>query len=258
MMRLCRTIAETGDLQGCCLVPTMGALHAGHGVLIDEAKKYGDKVVVTIFVNPKQFGPTEDYEHYPRSLETDLEYCDQLGVTAVFAPSVDEMYPSGFATRVSVAGAEETMEGKVRPGHFTGVATVVARIFGIFRPAASCFGWKDAQQLFVIRRMTEDLALRVRIVPVETVREPDGLALSSRNVRLSAEERALSPELYRALRKGKDALREGARPDEIITRTRRHLKMSGLDEDYVEISGDRLCAAVRMASVRLIDNISLT
>lgn len=234
----------------------MGALHAGHATLIREARKKGDNVVVTIFVNPRQFAPTEDFDAYPRDLEKDFEFCRAEKVAAVFVPAASEIYPDGFGTTVRVE-MDEIGEARMRPGHFEGVATIVAKLFVIFRPTAAYFGWKDAQQLVMIRRLALDLGFGIEIVPVETAREEDGLALSSRNVRLSIAERKVSPELYRALKKGEAASMEGAQNDEIIARTRKHLAVSGLKDEYVEIFEDRLIAAVRMEKLRLIDNIAL-
>ena len=181
------------------LVPTMGALHAGHLELIRQARRANDLVVVSIFVNPLQFDRQEDLERYPRTLDADVTMCQAAGVDIVFAPSAAEMYPRAPLTTVSVGRIAEHLCGRHRPGHFDGVATVVMKLLHLVEPHAAYFGEKDAQQLAVVRRMVADLAVPVRIVPVPTVREADGLAMSSRNQRLSAGERTLAIALYRAL-----------------------------------------------------------
>jgi pantoate--beta-alanine ligase len=180
-------------------VATMGALHAGHLALVDHARKRAGKVVVSIFVNPKQFGPGEDLDRYPRDLPADTEKLREAGVDLLFAPSVEEMYPPGFATTVHVAGVSEGMEGARRPGHFDGVATVVARLLGLVLPDVAVFGQKDAQQCAVVMRLVKDLGLPVEVLVAPTVRENDGLALSSRNSYLTPEERKAAPALFRAL-----------------------------------------------------------
>nr|WP_187264883.1 pantoate--beta-alanine ligase [Homoserinibacter sp. GY 40078] len=182
------------------LTPTMGALHAGHLALVDEAVRRAETVVVSIFVNPLQFGPEEDLDRYPRDLAGDLAALEGRGVDCVFAPSAAEMYPDGRPQVTVRAGSVgETLEGRSRPGHFDGMLTVVAKLLGIARPAFAMFGQKDAQQLHLVQRMVADLDVATTIVPVETVREADGLALSSRNRYLSPEERAAAPALHRAL-----------------------------------------------------------
>lgn len=180
-------------------VPTMGALHEGHLSLVKRAIMLGDRVVVSIFVNPKQFGPGEDLDRYPRTLEEDLRLLGKAGAHCVFTPSEDDVYPEGHATTVHVSGLTEGLCGRYRPGHFDGVSTVVAILFGMVTPHFAVFGRKDAQQLAVIRRMTGDLRLGVRIEGSETVREPDGLAMSSRNRYLKEEERAQATAIHRAL-----------------------------------------------------------
>ncbi len=188
---------EKGQRVG--FVPTMGALHAGHLALVDHARKCAGKVVVSVFVNPKQFGPGEDLERYPRDLATDAEKLREAGADLLFAPAVDEMYPPGFATTVHVAGLSEGMEGARRPGHFDGVATVVARLLGLVLPDVAVFGQKDAQQCAVVMRLVADLGLPVEVVVAPTVRESDGLAMSSRNAYLTEAERKAAPALFRAL-----------------------------------------------------------
>jgi pantoate--beta-alanine ligase len=181
-------------------VPTMGALHAGHASLVKRARRESGSVVVSIFVNPLQFDRPEDLERYPRSLDADAEMCRELGVDVVFAPSVIEMYPAKMMMGVDVGRLADHLCGRYRPGHFKGVATVVLKLFGIVQPDVAYFGDKDAQQLAIVRRLVADFSVPVSIVGVPTVREPDGLALSSRNQRLDAAERQLAPALYRALR----------------------------------------------------------
>ena len=193
------------------LVPTMGALHDGHFALVREAQKRCSPVVVSIFVNPTQFGPSEDLQKYPRTLEADHAALEQMGVDCVFAPSADEMYPKGFATFVNVDGLSERLEGKSRPGHFRGVATVVLKLFEIVQPSFAFFGRKDAQQERVIRRMVRDLNLDVQIEACPIVREPDGLAMSSRNIYLDAADRRAALVLHRALRAMRSRIEVGER-----------------------------------------------
>lgn len=181
------------------LVPTMGALHEGHLSLIREAKKSCSPVAVSIFVNPKQFGPSEDFQKYPRHVESDRTLLEDLGVDYLFAPAADEMYPHGFRTAVNVEGLSELLEGRSRPGHFRGVTTVVLKLFEIVQPRFAYFGRKDAQQVRIIQQMTSDLDLDTQIVVCPIVREPDGLALSSRNAYLNGDDRRSATALYRAL-----------------------------------------------------------
>ena len=191
------------------LVPTMGALHAGHGRLIDQARRDCDAVVVSIFVNPIQFNQSDDYERYPRTLDADLEFCRGRGVDYVFAPPEKEMYPAPLDTHVEVSRLGDHLCGAYRPGHFRGVTTVVTKLFFIVQPDRAYFGEKDAQQLAIIRRMVRDLNIPVEIVPVPIVREPGGLALSSRNKHLSARERAVAPRLHQALEAAAARVRAG-------------------------------------------------
>ncbi len=253
------------------LVPTMGALHEGHYSLINAARCECDFVVVSIFVNPTQFGPNGDYREYPRSIEDDLAGCETHGADAVFVPSVDEMYPAGFATTVGVAGLAESMEGRCRPGHFDGVCTVVAKLFSIVAPDVAYFGAKDYQQAAVIKRMAIDLDLPLRIVVCPTVREPDGMAMSSRNAYLDDEQRAQAAALSESLHLAERLVREGKRnAAEVIEGVRSLLgEKAPLGEiDYVAvIEPDSLEAveiierdvvivlAVRFPSARLIDNM---
>jgi pantoate--beta-alanine ligase len=252
-------------------VPTMGALHEGHGRLIETARQRGDHVVVSIFVNPLQFDRKDDLERYPRTLEADLKICNDLGVELVFAPSVDEMYPVEPLCTLTVKRITDGLCGRFRPGHFGGVATVVAKLFDIVQPEIAYFGEKDAQQLAVIRRMVIDLNLPVEIVGVATVREADGLALSSRNVRLSPDERSKATALYQALREAERAIAEGERDARAVERratavipSDASLRLEYLDVvDPVElqrvdtIAGRVLVAgALWVGNTRLIDNLS--
>lgn len=222
-MRQCRTrdemrLAVKGWRAGGAfvgLVPTMGALHEGHMELVRRARAGCDRVVASIFVNPAQFGPGEDFESYPRDETRDLGMLKAAGVDAVFIPGVAEVWRPGAATTVEVAGLSRVLMGRLRPGHFRGVATVVAKLFNIVRPDRAYFGEKDYQQLAVIRRMAEDLEFAIEIVGVPTVRERDGLAMSSRNVRLAPEDRAAAPVIFRALRQAERMAREGARAEAI-------------------------------------------
>jgi pantoate--beta-alanine ligase len=258
------------------LVPTMGALHEGHQALVRRARaEAGDgPVVVSVFVNPLQFGPGEDLDRYPRSLDADLEACAAAGADVVFAPAVEEMYPGGQPqVTVDPGPLGSVLEGAVRPGHFGGVLTVVARLFGLVRPGVAVFGEKDYQQLVLIRRMVEDLCLRVRVVGVETVREADGLALSSRNRYLSTEERATAAVLSRALRAAQERAPYGV-PAARWAAMKVLTTVPGGDGAYFAITdpelGDlveefpdrptpaRALVAGRIGSTRLIDNLPLT
>jgi pantoate--beta-alanine ligase len=193
------------------LVPTMGALHEGHLSLVRRARADGGLVVVSLFVNPTQFGRGEDFDRYPRDRERDTALAGDAGADLLFAPDVAEVYPAGFATSVEVAGLSEILEGAVRPGHFRGVTTVVAKLYQMVAPDRAYFGQKDFQQLRVVERMTRDLNMPVTIVPMPTVREPDGLAISSRNAYLSPEERRAAPVLFRALREAERSVAAGER-----------------------------------------------
>ncbi len=250
------------------LVPTMGALHAGHAGLIDLARARGDQLVVSVFVNPLQFGPGEDLDRYPRTFDADLALCADHDVDVVFAPAVDEVYPGGQPQVVVEPGPLGTvLEGASRPGHYRGVLTVVAKLFGLVGPDAAVFGEKDYQQLVLIRRMVDDLCMPVEVVGGETVRERDGLALSSRNRFLSPAERTQALVLSRALRAGQlaqssgtDAVRQEARA--VLDAT------SGLELDYLALTDEalgpapphgpaRLLVAARVGGTRLIDNVPL-
>jgi pantoate--beta-alanine ligase len=250
-------------------VPTMGWLHAGHASLVERARAESATVVVSIFVNPRQFGEATDYTQYPRNEARDIAICEAAGVDLVFAPDVDEVYPPGFDTTVSVHGIARPLEGAARPGHFDGVATVVAILFSLVGAERAYFGIKDYQQVRVIRRMALDLALPTEVVACPTVREPDGLAMSSRNARLTPAGRAAAPVLHRALLAGADTIRGGeADADAVRAAMRRTLGAEPLaDIDYVSVADpetlreldlvDRralLSLAVRIDGVRLIDN----
>jgi len=253
------------------LVPTMGALHDGHAALVDEARSRvtpQDAVVVSIFVNPMQFGPGEDLDRYPRTFDADLEVCREHGADVVFAPSVDEVYPGGTPqVTVEPGPLGSVLEGATRPGHYRGVLTVVAKLFGLVRPDLAVFGQKDYQQLVLIRRMAADLCLGVEVVGAATVREDSGLALSSRNAYLDADQKRLALALSRALRAGADAGPAGA--ERVLADATAVLDTAeGVDVDYLALTdpalGDppasgvaRLLVAARVGSTRLIDNIEI-
>jgi pantoate--beta-alanine ligase len=251
------------------LVPTMGALHAGHMALVDAARERADRVVASIFVNPLQFGPSEDLDRYPRQEAEDARLLEHHGCDLLWMPTAAQLYPPGFATTVSVSGVSERWDGAARPGHFAGVATVVAKLFTAVRPDLAYFGEKDFQQLAVIRRMTADLGLGVTIYGVETVRDADGLALSSRNAYLSAEERARALALPQALQHAREAILGGERVKAALDDAKRRLSEAGFSRtDYFALvdaatlepleapSGEmRLIAAAVIGTTRLIDNI---
>jgi len=276
-MDLTNTIVETRQIvaearaRGATVgfVPTMGALHEGHLSLIRAARERDGYAVVSIFVNPTQFGPQEDLDQYPRSREADLEACWREGVDLVFAPSAEEMYPEDFATTVSVSEVTERLCGRLRPGHFDGVTTVVCKLLSIVRPDRAYLGQKDYQQLVVVRRMVADLNMPVEIVGCPPVREADGLALSSRNQYLSHEERAVGPQLYRALQAGAQVIRDGGTGEQAVARVKESLvSQSQFRVQYVEVV-DRdslqphpqagipvvLAAAAFLGETRLIDNV---
>jgi pantoate--beta-alanine ligase len=252
------------------LVPTMGALHAGHRALIKAARLSCDAVVVSLFVNPAQFGPKEDFSRYPRKPRADASLCAKEGVDVLFAPPAGEIYPVGFQASVSVPTLARRWEGEQRPGHFDGVATVVTKLLAIVRPAAAFFGQKDFQQAALVRRLVEDLNLGARVVVYPTVREADGLALSSRNVFLTPEQRRAAPVLFQALKTGRAAIRAGDRSGAAIQQAMRKIvgaePMARLDylavcdpdtlEPLKRIRGQAvLLGAIRIGRVRLIDNL---
>jgi len=261
------TKALRGVGRTVALVPTMGALHAGHLELVRQAKLTGAVVVVSIFVNPLQFGANEDLDAYPRTLEADLELLREAGVELVFAPSVTDMYPNGPRTTIHPGPVGSELEGASRPGHFAGMLTVVAKLFNIVAPNTAFFGEKDYQQLVLIRQMVADLNLDIRIVGVPTVREQDGLALSSRNRYLDPEQREIATTLSAALVAGAHAAAGG--PEAILTAAREVLGQNPqLEVDYLEVRGadlgpapergdGRLLVAARLGSTRLIDNVGV-
>lgn len=254
------------------LVPTMGALHEGHLTLVRRARRECGFVCVSIFVNPTQFGPSEDFTRYPRTLDADSDKCREAGVDLIFAPNAQEMYPEGFDTWVEVGGVTEMLEGKLRPGHFRGVATVCLKLFNIFQPRCAYFGQKDYQQLQVVTKMVRDLNLPLEIVPVEIVRESDGLAMSSRNRYLNPEERQAALILSKSLAEAKSAFDSGERSAPAI----QSLVQARLDSeplaktDYAIIVDAEtllpidtitrpavILLAVRIGPTRLIDNVVL-
>lgn len=249
------------------LVPTMGALHAGHMALVEAAKRQADRVVASIFVNPKQFGPGEDFARYPRKELTDSTMLGRAGVDLLWLPPVEAMYPQGFATNVSVSGVSEGLDGAARPGHFDGVATVVAKLLNQVRPDVALFGEKDFQQLAVVRRMAADLDMGLEVIGVPTQRDDDGLALSSRNAYLLPEDRARAVVLPRALGLAGRTIEEGGDREAALAQARESLAAAGFAVDYVALVdagtlGDpdparpmRLLAAARIGGTRLIDNI---
>lgn len=271
ILELRHTLADVRRAgRGIGLVPTMGALHAGHGRLIEMARRHSECVVVSIFVNPIQFDQRQDYDRYPRPLAGDLEFCSARGVDIVFAPSIEEMYPSPQLAFVDVMRVTEHLCGKFRPGHFRGVTTVVLKLFNIVQPDRAYFGEKDAQQLATIRRMAIDLDLPLEIVEVPTVREDDGLALSSRNRHLSPIERRIAPALYRALQEAGRAIASGLTdPQQVKTKAVATLHpFPQFRIEYFEIVDPvdmqpvaRIAGPVRVAvaawlgTTRLIDNI---
>jgi pantoate--beta-alanine ligase len=276
MQTLC-TIAEVRAAQRTLsgavgLIPTMGALHEGHLTLVRRARADNDHVFVSIFVNPTQFGPNEDFAAYPRDIGRDLGLLEAEGVDYVFLPSVEEMYPKDAETYVDVGPISDRLEGAFRPGHFRGVATVVLKLFTIVKPARAYFGRKDAQQLVVIRRMVRDLNVDVEIVPMDTVREPDGLAMSSRNAYLNPTERKAALCLHEALELAREMWTRGARDAEAFRKRLRELieddELARIDyvsvanpetlEELDRIHGPALVSlAVRIGRTRLIDNITL-
>jgi pantoate--beta-alanine ligase len=252
------------------LVPTMGNLHAGHYSLVELARRHADRVVASVFVNPTQFGPNEDFARYPRTPEQDAQGLAAAGCDLLWRPSVEAMYPFGpdAAVRVRVPGVTDVLDGAHRPGHFDGVATVVARLFNQVQPEVAVFGRKDYQQLAVIRYLVRDLAFPVRLVAGETRREDDGLAMSSRNQYLSADERRVAPELHRSLQDMRDRFLAGARAVEVEAAARERLQRAGFEVDYAEIRDDALAVveraargphvalvAARLGRTRLIDNL---
>ena len=270
IQRTITQLRQTGKTIG--FVPTMGALHQGHLSLIEHAKKESDVVLVSIFVNPAQFGPKEDFNQYPRDMQRDTEKCSHAGTDILFTPSAPDIYPEGFRTYVSVEGLSEIMCGQARPGHFRGVATVVLKLFNIVKPHKAFFGQKDFQQTVIIKRMVKDLNVNMDIVVLPTVREADGLAMSSRNQYLSKEDRSAATCLYRALKKGRSLFEDGNKDAdkirEIILHTLReepsvHLEYLAivhpetLEEETIAGKGTVIAIAAGIGTTRLIDNIIL-
>lgn len=269
MRRLSERLKGRGKV--LALVPTMGGLHEGHLSLVRLASKSADRVCVSLFVNPLQFGPSEDYARYPRDTKRDLSLLEDQGVDAVYAPSAEAMYRDGFASRATVTGLESMLEGASRPGHFAGVCTVVLKLVNAVVPDELWLGQKDAQQCVVLERLIADLDLPIRVRRGPTVREPDGLALSSRNAYLTPGERAQAPVLYQALTMARDAAKAGERdPVRLRERIVRHVVSAPLARlDYVEVVDPRtlarvervqgdvlLLVACRFGSARLIDNLA--
>lgn len=276
-----RVIGSKGEMRRACreavrplgLVPTMGALHQGHLSLVDRARADCASVAVSIFVNPTQFAEGEDFAEYPRDLEGDLDMLRQRGVDLVFVPDVAEIYPPGFDTWVDVGPIADRLEGAARPGHFRGVATVVAKLFGIVQPERAYFGQKDGQQTVVVRKLARDLDMGIEVVVLPTVREADGLAMSSRNVRLNPEQRQAAAAVYRALSAGLSVWESGETDGTgIRTEVRRELDAEPLtgSVDYVSLAdpetlvelamaspGAMLSVAAHVGPVRLIDNVIL-
>ncbi len=276
-MKTVHTIAAVRDwrrrLKGSVgLVPTMGALHEGHLSLVRRARAECDHAAASLFVNPAQFGPREDLSRYPRDLPLDRRMLEENGCDLLFAPTPAEMYPDGFDTRVEPGAVAAPLEGERRPGHFSGVATVVLKLLHVFEPTRAYFGRKDAQQLAVIRKMVADLDVNVEIVPCETVREADGLAMSSRNAYLSPEERAAAPVVYRALCAARKRFESGERDAETLREAMREVLAAEplAKTDYVSVAhpltlrelerlgdGAVVSLAVRFGATRLIDNVAL-
>lgn len=278
-MQTLRTVAELRtrvrgwkqDGRQVGVVPTMGALHEGHLSLVRAAKRGCDRVIVTIFVNPTQFNNAEDLAKYPRTEEADAAMLAAEGVDILFAPAPEEVYPAGFATGVAVQGVTAPLEGALRPGHFEGVATVVAKLFGMTQANRAYFGQKDWQQLQVVKRMVADLNIPVEVVGCDTIREADGLALSSRNVRLDALSRAQAPGLYKVMTRTAAAIKGGADVAATLAQGRDDLRQAGFAEvDYLDLrsaamlepmttldQSARLLAAAWIGGVRLIDNIAV-
>jgi pantoate--beta-alanine ligase len=254
---------------GVALVPTMGALHVGHGSLIELARKHAKTVVVSLFVNPTQFGPNEDFAKYPRMLESDIAMAKDAGATIIYTPTVEDIYPAGFASNLSAGPLSTVLEGMSRPGHFDGVATVVAKLLLRVMPDVAIFGEKDYQQLCVIRRVVADLDIPVDIIGAPTLREADGLALSSRNAYLSKEERAVAPKIYEVLNDIAARIKLG-NVSATLDLGKQMLATTGFVPDYMALCngtslelldatlpGARLLVAAKLGKTRLIDNIAV-
>jgi pantoate--beta-alanine ligase len=267
-----RTVAQwRHSADRIALVPTMGALHAGHLSLVQLGYTLANRVIVSLFVNPTQFGPAEDLSRYPRNEAQDLASLASVGCDLLFAPAVAEIYPEGFSTSVQVASVSDGLCGAIRPGHFDGVATIVCKLLNQAQADVAIFGEKDFQQLQVIRRMVADLNIPTEIIGAPIIRDPDGLAMSSRNIYLSTEERAIAQSLPRLLQWAKTALEDGESVDVVCTDAKRNLLSAGFASvDYIELRSDsrlapmahltepaRLLAAARVGKTRLIDNLAV-
>lgn len=268
-----RTLRRSWIFKGerVAVVPTMGALHAGHLSLVEAAKQHADRVIVTIFVNPKQFNNPKDLDKYPRTEEEDAAKLAPYGADALYVPTPDQIYPEGFSTNVSVSGLTEDLEGAHRPGHFDGVATVVSKLFLQSRADVACFGEKDYQQMLLVRRLSEDLDIETEVVGCPTVREEDGLAMSSRNVLLSPEERAVAPAMKAQMDKAAEAIRRGADIRVVLDSAIAQIENAGFGKvEYLSLRDAetlapvktldrpaRLLAAAMLGDVRLIDNIAV-
>lgn len=267
-----RLAAWRGAGETIGLVPTMGALHGGHISLVHEGKRHASKIVLSVFVNPAQFAPSEDFNAYPRALEADAALFEAAGGDLLYAPRAEDMYREGFATTITLAGpAAAGLEDRFRPSHFSGVAIIVAKLLNQCRPDVATFGEKDFQQLKVVQRMARDLDFETEILGVPTIRETDGLAMSSRNVYLSAKERAIAPRLYAALRQCASAISEGSAIAHALDGARADLAAGGFAIEYFEARNAetlepiashaggpvRLLAAARLGKTRLIDNVAL-
>jgi pantoate--beta-alanine ligase len=261
--------SAAGELIG--VVPTMGALHDGHLSLVRAAKRDCDRVVVTIFVNPTQFSNPDDLAKYPRTEETDAVLLDLLGIDLIFAPPPAEVYPDGFSTLVSISGLSAALEGAHRPGHFDGMATVVTKLLGMTRADCAYFGQKDWQQLQIVQRLVADLNLAAKIIGCETIREADGLAMSSRNSRLNVEARAKAPALHAAMQRAAASIRAGAKVSTAMQAAKAEVLAAGFEAvDYIELRSaallervsnldapTRMLAAAQIGGIRLIDNIAV-
>jgi len=278
-MKICRTVnalreaVKTWRRQGSsvALVPTMGSLHDGHLSLVDQARQQCDKIIASLFVNPAQFAPEEDYVTYPRNEDRDRDLFNTAGVDVMFAPATKEIYPDDHATRIEVSGISQILEGAHRPHFFGGVATIVAKLLLESMPDVAVFGEKDYQQLCVIRKLVTDLDIPVTIIGAPTIREADGLAMSSRNQYLTADERKIAPELYETLKTVAEGVRKGENPKKLLSWARIHLAETGFGKaDYIEIcDGEtlekvtdldrpaRVLAAIRLGKARLIDNLAI-
>lgn len=276
-MQILRTVAELrtrvrgwkADGKQVGVVPTMGALHEGHMSLVRAAQRGCDRVIVSIFVNPMQFNNPDDLTKYPRTEDSDAALLAREGVDIIFAPTPDEVYPKSFATSITVAGISEPLEGTMRPGHFEGVATVVAKLFGMTQADRAYFGQKDWQQLQVVKRMVADLNIPIEVVGCDTIREQDGLAMSSRNVRLDPLSRAQAPALHRILTRAATAIRDSGDVAMVLETARADLRAAGFTEvEYLDLRSAallepmaridapaRLLVAAWIGGVRLIDNI---